>query len=245
MAKIFEERKCIVCGNIWLVEVKKGNKTKTRPRCFCSNCATTLTPKEKQVYYRVHDGSYVLETRKCLNCGKEWIVATPKTRVNNRTRQRYFCENCSTTLTNWEKKKIMKEEIVGVSEKLYLEKRNSRLRNIQQYIWNKARQRAKKHNLEFNIDVSDIIIPEKCPIIEVPLVFGTKGNYEYSPSIDRIDTTKGYIKGNIAIISKKANSMKNNATLEELQNFCKNILRYSLNITEKECNEQQDKEPVG
>lgn len=76
-------------------------------------------------------------------------------------------------------------------------------------------------------------------------VLGSKDNYEYTPSIDRIDNSKGYIKGNIQIISKKANSMKNSATFEELTTFCKNILRYSPNSIKKEDTELQDKEPVG
>jgi hypothetical protein len=46
------------------------------------------------------------------------------------------------------------------------------------------------------------------------------------------------------VISKKANSMKNSASIEELKMFVKNVLRYSLNITENECSELQDKEPV-
>ena len=90
--------------------------------------------------------------------------------------------------------------------------------------------------------LKDIIIPKICPILEVPIILGSKGNYEYTPSLDRIDNSKGYIKGNIQVISKKANSMKNSATLEELQKFCTNILRYSLNITEQESNESKDKE---
>ena len=56
------------------------------------------------------------------------------------------------------------------------------------------------------------------------VMFNDKDNYENSPSLDRIDNEKGYIKGNIQVITNKANSMKNCATLDELKVFCKNML---------------------
>jgi len=118
-------------------------------------------------------------------------------------------------------------------------------KNINYYMWERAKLRAKKYGYEFNLEVSDIVIPEICPILEVPIVIGDKDDYEYSPSLDRIDNSKGYVKGNVQVISKKANSMKNSASPEELIKFCKNILRYSLNTTEIECSEQEDKEPLG
>lgn len=78
-----------------------------------------------------------------------------------------------------------------------------------------AKSRAKKKNLEFNLELSDIVIPEYCPILKIKLVERT----EHAPSLDRINPTKGYIKGNIQVISRKANVMKNNATPEELVRF--------------------------
>lgn len=88
-----------------------------------------------------------------------------------------------------------------------------------------AKQRAKKKGLEFNIGKEDIIIPEKCPYLDIPLYPGEKDNYKNSPSLDRIDSSKGYIKGNVQVISSKANTMKNDASIEELITFSKNILK--------------------
>jgi hypothetical protein len=76
--------------------------------------------------------------------------------------------------------------------------------------------------LEFTIKLKDIHIPNKCPILKVPLVCSTR----YSPSIDRIYPDKGYVKGNIAVISTLANSMKANATPDELLIFAKNIKKF-------------------
>ncbi len=91
----------------------------------------------------------------------------------------------------------------------------------QQLCWY-AKKRALKKGLEFSIKPKDIHIPKKCPILKVPLICSTR----YSPSIDRIYPDKGYIKGNIAVISALANSMKANATPQELLIFAKNIKKY-------------------
>ena len=181
------------------------------------------------------------EIRKCINCGKEFSVNISKNRSTSK--QQLFCSDCISSLTNWERKVIKMNKFPEIRNLYLQQKRNEFLRGYIKQILARTKKRAKCKNIDFNLDESDIIIPKICPILEVPLVIGTKGNYEYSPSIDRIDNTKGYIKGNIQIISKKANFMKNSASQEELIKFCKNILRYSLTITEKECNELKDKEP--
>lgn len=96
------------------------------------------------------------------------------------------------------------------------------LHELKQQLYRSAKKRALQKGLEFNIELRDIHIPKKCPILKVPLICSTR----YSPSIDRIYPDKGYVKGNIAIISVLANSMKANATPQELLIFARNIKKY-------------------
>jgi hypothetical protein len=83
----------------------------------------------------------------------------------------------------------------------------------------KARARLK--DLDFDLTIEDIRPPEVCPILGIPL--HRAGCRDGTPSVDRIDNTKGYTKDNIWVISNKANTMKNNATLQELATFCKRM----------------------
>lgn len=78
---------------------------------------------------------------------------------------------------------------------------------------------AKKRGLECTITVDDFEIPEFCPVLGIKLISGmyTGKRTDASPSIDRIDNTKGYIPGNINVISWRANDLKSNGTLTEFQ----------------------------
>ena len=106
------------------------------------------------------------------------------------------------------------------------EKNKKVIKTNEELIYGRAKQSAKEKNLEFNLDVDDIIIPEYCPLLNLKLTFTfTSENRESYYSIDRIDSSKGYIKGNVQIMSLKANTMKNSATNEELVTFAKNVLR--------------------
>jgi hypothetical protein len=94
------------------------------------------------------------------------------------------------------------------------------------YLLIKAQNRARQQNLAFDLEIGDIVIPETCPYLGIPLVLELgKGQTPNSPSIDRVDNSKGYTKDNIQIISRKANTMKSNATKDELVAFAQEILR--------------------
>jgi len=83
-----------------------------------------------------------------------------------------------------------------------------------------AKERATKKQLCFDIDMNYIkkIYPENdnCPLLEIPLKKGIKKPIPNSPTIDRIIPELGYVKNNVIIISHKANTMKNNLTLNEM-----------------------------
>lgn len=78
-----------------------------------------------------------------------------------------------------------------------------------------AKVRAKEKGIDFNLDITDIVIPDVCPVFETPFEKGTWS----AASLDRIDPSKGYVKGNVQVLSKKANTMKQNATKDELKQF--------------------------
>lgn len=80
-----------------------------------------------------------------------------------------------------------------------------------------AKKRAKQKGLPFNLEVTDIIIPEYCPVFpEMKLKhnIGTIG--PDSPTLDRLVPEYGYVKENIMVISHKANSIKQTANPDEI-----------------------------
>jgi|ERR1035437_595317 hypothetical protein len=88
-------------------------------------------------------------------------------------------------------------------------------------LWREAKYRARHRNRGFNIDISDIVIPEFCPLLDIKLEKGIGKVHFSSPSVDCIDPRLGYVKNNVWVISYKANTMKSNLTLEQLKHFAK------------------------
>ena len=83
-----------------------------------------------------------------------------------------------------------------------------------------AKHRAKRKGLNFNITVNDLLnlYVDECPIFKTKLNWEHRGNgaSHDSPSLDRKVPSLGYIKGNLWIISHRANTIKSDATPEEL-----------------------------
>jgi uncharacterized protein (DUF3084 family) len=82
-------------------------------------------------------------------------------------------------------------------------------------LWSAAKSRAKKHGIPFTIALGDVVIPEVCTVLGIPIE--RVRNSWYAPSIDQIAPRGGYTPDNIIVMSRRANVLKNNATLDELK----------------------------
>lgn len=111
-----------------------------------------------------------------------------------------------------------KERIPSPNAALYRRKYlRAKKTNPLSLLFKNAKRRAKEKGLEFSLTYDDIKIPERCPILNIPLFSADGYAKDNSPSIDRIDSTKGYVPGNVMIISFRANTLKNDASIEELK----------------------------
>lgn len=80
-----------------------------------------------------------------------------------------------------------------------------------------AKSRAKRDGMPFNLELSDIVIPERCPVLGIWLESKIgSGSHAASPALDKLIPELGYVKGNVHVISTKANLIKQDATPDEI-----------------------------
>jgi hypothetical protein len=108
-------------------------------------------------------------------------------------------------------------------------KENQRKQNakFEQRVVSRIKSKCKKTGIPFDLDVTDLVPPDVCPVLGIKIVLDNKGSgyHSDSASVDRIDPTKGYTKGNVRVISARANLLKNDATSEELRLVLKDLER--------------------
>jgi hypothetical protein len=76
-----------------------------------------------------------------------------------------------------------------------------------------ARRRALQKGIPCTITIDDFEIPTHCPVLGIKLARGShKVSQHSSPSLDRVIPSKGYVPGNIAVISTRANRLKCDCT---------------------------------
>ena len=162
----------------------------------------------------------VLPSTKCCNKCREYLPFSMFS-TNNARKDRLMshCKACDTKVQE-KKRRKNPERTLELSRKYQAERRKDFNYRLQMLI-TASKQRATIKNIEHNITVEDLkeIYPKDgcCPVFGVKLEFGNAGFRENRPSIDKIDPTKGYTKHNIQILSWRANRLKADATVQELE----------------------------
>lgn len=95
-------------------------------------------------------------------------------------------------------------------------------------LWD-AKRRAKTEDVPFSLLRQDFEVPLVCPVLGIPIYVGNGVASDNSPSMDKIIPKLGYVVGNVAVISSRANRLKSDATVQEIEN----LLAYLKRITTK------------
>ena len=170
-----------------------------RQKKFCScKCMNVYNAREFGMKHREENPNRYKVCEECnqsLNLNKFSLIE--KWNINSGTRD--VCKTCSKTIQQTEK--LNRDWKVDAAKLLY--------KNI--------KSRCKRIGREFSIELDDIIIPKKCPVFGFDLKREDRETWMCAPSVDRIDSSKGYIKGNVTVVSRRANILKRDATVEELE----------------------------
>ena len=170
-----------------------------RQKKFCSRkCMNVRNARQFGMKHREENPNRYKVCGECnqsLNLNKFSLIE--KWNINSGTKD--FCKKCSKTIQQTEK--LNRDWKVDAAKLLY--------KNI--------KSRCKRIGREFSIELDDIIIPKKCPVFGFDLKREDRETWMCAPSVDRIDSSKGYIKGNVTVVSRRANILKRDATVEELE----------------------------
>lgn len=180
-------------------------------------CNCCKIEKEFNLFYkrRASKDGYDSTCKQCKTIQtKKWYNSEKRMAEYAKNREKYLQKGKEYRENN-------KEKCKEAGLKWY---RKTKVENAASYLYKYAKARAVKKGLEFTITKEDVKIPEFCPMLGYRLVVGGTGNNKHSPSIDRIDSNKGYTPDNIQIVSRLYNSMKWDSSREELIHFCKSVL---------------------
>ena len=177
-----------------------------------------------------------VKSRICTKCGEEKPLEEFSRNKQGKYGRRAFCKECEHKIQNSPERLARRNELRKLrreNDEYRLarnlkdtETRHNNEDSIKKALVRAAKARAKKKEIPFDITIEDFILPEKCPLLEIPLTVGYGSSQENSYSLDKIIPDLGYVKGNVWVISNKANMIKNNASLEELQLLVNNLEKY-------------------
>jgi len=159
---------------------------------------------------------------KCYTCKIEKPESCFHNDKRSKTGKRDICKPCCTI---YRREHYRKNKEVGRQQVRMWQAKNPdkvkksykkwATKNPLRLLYKQVKMRAKQRGWEFSLVYEDLKVPETCPILGIPL-FWKSGRSDNSPSVDRINSKKGYTPENVQVISWRANRIKNDATPEEL-----------------------------
>lgn len=156
-------------------------------------------------------------TKSCTKCKQVKPLTEFHRSPNSRDGRVWKCNLCACELTRiWRKK----NHAYAISSK-----RKARRQKPKEHMLWRAQNHARIIGVACTITLKDLEIPDFCPVLNVrlnPLPKSGKAQPN-SASIDRIDSTKGYIPGNVWVISLRANQIKRDATWQELEALANSV----------------------
>jgi hypothetical protein len=152
---------------------------------FCSKCQLAVKKIHKRHY------EFQKASNKCVDCGQPSANGV-------------LCNNCKS-----------KRNKYLVQPQVQIQNRLNRESNWRSILLSNLKARAKKRgiNIDPNLSVEDIPDPaeQKCPIFGTSYIIGTGCKTDFSATIDRIEPSLGYVRGNLQLLSSLANDIKNSA----------------------------------
>lgn len=184
----------------------KGGKKYILERCTACNTRRTLANINRN-RARTDDEIQLPETKLCGTCKQTKVASDYYPNRGLLDGLQHSCKVCD-----------------AVRGKRSINKLPTVVRKIRGMLSNcRGRDTAKR--LGFDLDEPWLIEQfaglTHCPILGMPIRWDRVALGYDSPSLDRYDNSKGYTKDNVWIISRKANTMKNDASFTELLAFSK------------------------
>jgi hypothetical protein len=160
-----------------------------------------------------------ISTKCCNKCRKYLDTSLFSINAANKDKLSSKCKECDKKYQ--EKQRSKNYDYKREYSREYQRKRRKDFDYRIQMLINASKQRARQKGIEHTLTVGELksIFPidNVCPILGIDLVFSTTGFSDNSPSVDKIDPSKGYTLDNVQVISWRANRLKSDATVEELE----------------------------
>jgi hypothetical protein len=158
--------------------------------------------------------------KKCITCSKQKPIKDFYKHVGHSDGMSSFCKPCSNKKTR----------------DSYRARRSTKEGHAKQ-IFDKRKRIAKYENIPFDITLEYMLslMVDTCPVLGIPLSWCKNSGKPTgdSPSIDKIIPEKGYVEGNVAWVSYRANSIKSDANLSEIEAVVKYLQKHNKKVVEK------------